>query len=174
MPGLIDEAVKEFGGLDIMVNNAGIVRDALFEKMTESEWREVMETNLTGAFNTASAALPHLTAGSAIINISSVVAEMGNIGQANYAAAKAGLIGFSKSLARELAKKKIRVNVVAPGAILTDMFEKVPEKVREMIVDMTPLRRMGKPEEVADAVLFLLKNEYITGEVLNVNGGLYM
>jgi len=171
---MIAEIIEHFGQLDFLVNNAGVTRDAFFQKMDEDMWQEVLQINLTGAFYCSKAALPHLSEGSAIVNISSVVGQMGNIGQTNYAAAKAGLIGFSKSLAKELSRKKIRVNAVAPGLINTDMTKTIPQKALDSILKMIPLGTIGEPEDIAETVLFLLQNAYITGEVVKVNGGLHM
>ncbi|MBI5413933.1 3-oxoacyl-ACP reductase FabG [Candidatus Peregrinibacteria bacterium] len=171
---MVQNVIAHFGQLDFLVNNAGITADALFENMSEEDWQRVFQTNVTGAFHSAKAVLPHLREGSAIINISSVVGQMGNIGQVNYSASKSALIGFTKSLAKELSRKKIRVNAIAPGLIGTDMTKNIPKKIMENILHMIPLGKIGNPQDVAEAVLFLLQNEYITGEVLKVNGGLYM
>jgi len=174
---LIEQTIDHFGRLDILVNNAGITRDRTFRKMTPEEWREVIETNLNGVFYCVHAATPHLIEQGygQIINITSVIALSGNIGQANYAASKAGIIGFTKTLALELARYGITVNCVAPGFIETDMLSKVPDNYREKIIERIPLRRFGTPEDVAKAVRFLCTDgDYITGEVISVNGGLYM
>jgi 3-oxoacyl-[acyl-carrier protein] reductase len=169
---------KHMGKVDILVNNAGINRDTLFTKMDEEAWREVFSVNMNGVFNCTKVFLEHLEQSSCprIINITSIVGQMGNIGQANYAASKAGIIGFTKSLAKELARNKINVNAIAPGFIETDMLSGVPDKVRERIISLIPLRRFGRPEEVAKAVIFLASDDadYITGHVLNVNGGMYL
>jgi 3-oxoacyl-[acyl-carrier protein] reductase len=169
---------EEFGGLDVLVNNAGINRDALLIRMKEENWDDVIATDLKSDFLTTKAAammMMRKRKGS-IINISSVVGIMGNIGQANYAAAKAGVIGLTKSCAKELAARNIRVNAVAPGFIETAMTDGIPEKIRESMIASIPLGRMGQPEDVAKAVCFLASDDssYITGQVLVVSGGLAM
>ncbi|MGI8826667.1 MAG: SDR family oxidoreductase [Chloroflexota bacterium] len=159
------------------VNNAGITRDKTFRKLSAQDWHEVIETNLNGVFYCIHAAMPHLIEQGAgkIINISSIVAQMGNVGQANYAAAKGGLFSFSKTLALEWARYHITVNCVAPGFIETDMLAKVPDTYREQIRNQIPLRRFGTPEDVAKVVTFLCTDaDYITGQVIAVNGGMYM
>jgi acetoacetyl-CoA reductase len=174
---LIQQTIDHFGRLDILVNNAGITRDRTFRKMTPAEWREVVDTNLNGVFYCVHAAAPHLIAqaNGQIINIASVIALSGNIGQANYAAAKAGIIGFTKTLALEFARYNVTVNCVAPGFIETDMLAKVPDAYREKILERIPLHRFGTPLDVAKAVRFLCTDgDYITGEVISVNGGVYM
>jgi acetoacetyl-CoA reductase len=174
---LMQRTIDHFGRLDILINNAGITRDRTFRKMTPAEWREVVDTNLNGVFYCVHAAAPHLIekGGGQIINITSVIALSGNIGQANYAAAKAGIIGFTKTLALEFARYNITVNCVAPGFIETDMLAKVPDEYKQKIIDRIPLRRFGTPEDVAKAVRFLCTDgDYITGEVISVNGGVYM
>ncbi|WAC08273.1 MAG: 3-oxoacyl-[acyl-carrier-protein] reductase [Thermodesulfobacteriota bacterium] len=167
-----------FGRIDILVNNAGITRDGLFLRMKEEEWDEVIAINLKSVFNCSKGVIRYLgkQRGGKIISVASVVGQMGNIGQANYAASKAGIIGFTKTLAREFASRRIMVNAVAPGFIETDMTRTLPEKVREEFISNIPLGRMGTPEEIAEAVLFLASDasNYITGQVINVNGGLYM
>ncbi|MFQ6061380.1 MAG: 3-oxoacyl-[acyl-carrier-protein] reductase [Thermoplasmata archaeon] len=169
---------KYMGRIDVLVNNAGINRDTLFSRMEEEAWKEVFSVNMNGVFNCTRVFLDHLEESTCprIINITSIVGQMGNIGQANYAASKAGIIGFTKSLAKELARKKINVNAIAPGFIETDMLAGVPDKIKERIVAQIPLGRFGRPEEVAKAVVFLASDdaEYITGHVLNVNGGMYL
>ena len=170
--------IKEFGVVTILVNNAGITRDGLALRMSEDNWRRVLDTNLTGSFLCAQAALQGMLRQrwGRIINISSVVGQAGNAGQANYVSAKAGLIGLTKSLALEVASRNITVNAVAPGFIATGMTEALGEKVQEKILSAVPLRRMGRPEEIAKAVAFLASDDaaYITGHVLGVNGGMYM
>ncbi len=170
--------IKEFGVVTILVNNAGITRDGLALRMTEENWRQVLDTNLTGSFLCAQAALQGMLRQrwGRIINISSVVGQAGNAGQANYVSAKAGLIGLTKSLALEVASRNITVNTVAPGFIATGMTEALGEKVQEQILSAVPLRRMGQPEEIAKAVAFLASDDaaYITGHILGVNGGMYM
>lgn len=169
---------KYMGNIDILVNNAGINRDTLFSKMEEDAWKEVFSVNMNGVFNCTKAFLDHLEQSShpRIINITSIVGQMGNVGQANYAASKAGIIGFTKSLAKELARKNINVNAIAPGFIETDMLSGVPDKIRERILEQIPKRRFGRPDEVARSVVFLASDnaDYITGHVLNVNGGMYL
>jgi acetoacetyl-CoA reductase len=174
---LVEAVFDQFGRIDILVNNAGINRDRTFKKMTAQEWRDVIDTNLNGVFYTTHAALPYLlqNGGGTIVNMGSVIGLSGNIGQANYAAAKAALIGFTKTLALELARNKITVNCIAPGFIETDMLAGVPEEVRAKLIEKIPLRRFGTPEEIAHLVRFLcLEGSYITGQVLGINGGLYM
>lgn len=168
----------EFGGLDVLVNNAGINRDALLIRMKESNWDDVIATDLKSDFLTtkAAAAMMMRKRKGSIINISSVVGIMGNIGQANYAAAKAGVIGLTKACAKEMAARNIRVNAVAPGFIETAMTDGIPEKIREGIIASIPMGRMGQPEDIARAVCFLASDDasYITGQVLVVDGGLVM
>lgn len=168
----------EFGGLDVLVNNAGINRDALLIRMKESNWDDVIATDLKSDFLTtkAAAAMMMRKRKGSIINISSVVGIMGNIGQANYAAAKAGVIGLTKACAKEMAARNIRVNAVAPGFIETAMTDGIPEKIREGMISSIPMGRMGQPEDVAKAVCFLASDDssYITGQVLVVDGGLVM
>lgn len=168
----------EFGGLDVLVNNAGINRDALLIRMKESNWDDVIATDLKSDFLTtkAAAAMMMRKRKGSIINISSVVGIMGNIGQANYAAAKAGVIGLTKACAKEMAARNIRVNAVAPGFIETAMTDGIPEKIREGMISSIPMGRMGQPEDIARAVCFLASDDasYITGQVLVVDGGLVM
>lgn len=175
---MIDAAVKAFGRLDILVNNAGITRDGLLIRMKDEEWDAVMTVNLKGAFLCTRAASKVMTKQryGRIINIASVVGQMGNAGQANYCASKAGLIGLTKSNARELAKRNITVNAVAPGFIATAMTDALPEKVRDELTAQIPLERLGSPDDIANAVVFLAseKSGYVTGQVLAVNGGMYM
>jgi len=175
---VVEAAIKEHQTLDYLVNNAGITRDNLLMRMREEEWDAVLAVNLKGVFNFSKAAIrPMVNARfGRIVNISSVVGVMGNPGQANYAASKAGVIGLTKSLAREVAGRGITVNCVAPGYISTAMTESLPEAVKKAFLDMIPMKRMGTPAEVAQAVKFLLSDEasYITGQVIHVNGGMYM
>jgi len=170
--------IKESGRLDILVNNAGITRDQLLVRMKAEDWDQVLAVNLKGAFNCMKAAAkPMIKQRSGrIINISSVVGFMGNAGQANYVASKAGLVGLTKAAARELASRNITVNAVAPGFIDTAMTETLPEKTRELMLAQIPLNRFGTPEEVAHAVAFLASEQaaYITGQVIHVNGGMLM
>ncbi|OCL16981.1 3-oxoacyl-ACP reductase FabG [Gilliamella sp. wkB171] len=172
-------AIKiEFGDIDILVNNAGITRDNLLMRMKEEEWQSILDTNLTSVFRLSKALMRSMMKKryGRIITIGSVVGTMGNAGQANYAAAKAGLIGFSKSLAREVASRGITVNVVAPGFIATDMTEALTDEQKAVTLAQVPAGRLGEPSEIANAVAFLASDEasYITGETLHVNGGMYM
>jgi 3-oxoacyl-[acyl-carrier protein] reductase len=171
-------ALGEFGRIDVLVNNAGITRDGLALRMKPEEWQSVLEVNLNGAFYAIQQALPGMVRQrwGRIINITSVVGQTGNVGQANYVSAKAGLIGLTKALARELAGRNITVNAVAPGFIETEMTAGLPEEVKQRMLAAIALGRFGKPEDVAAAVAFLASEEagYITGHVLNVNGGMYM
>lgn len=164
--------------IDILVNNAGIVRDNLLLRMKTEEWKDVLATNLDGAFYVTQAVISKMFRQryGRIINITSVVGQMGNAGQCNYVAAKSGIIGFTKALARELASRQITVNAIAPGYIMTDMTNTLGEKVREGLLKMIPLGKIGSVEDVASGALFLASKEagYITGHVLNINGGLYM
>lgn len=175
---MVETIIDQFGRIDILVNNAGITRDRLILRMTEEDWDVVLDVNLKGTFNCTKAALRHMTKqrSGKIVNIASVSGEMGNPGQANYAASKAGVIGFTKTIAREFAARGINVNAIAPGFIQTAMTDALPEKVRETLKQMIPMERLGQPEDVAHAVLFLVseRSSYITGQVLNVNGGIYM
>jgi 3-oxoacyl-[acyl-carrier protein] reductase len=174
----VEKAIEELGKIDHLVNNAGINRDVLLMRMKEEDWDKVIEVNLKGTFNVTKAVIRDMIKNryGRIINISSVVGLMGNVGQTNYAASKAGIIGFSKSLAREVAPRGITVNVIAPGYITTPMTEKLPEKIKQVFLDLIPMKRFGTPREIAETVKFLLSKEasYITGQVINVNGGLYM
>ncbi len=175
---LVAKTVESFGRLDILVNNAGITRDGLLMRMKESDWQEVIDTNLRGTFLCTREASKIMTKArfGRIINISSVVGLMGNAGQANYCASKAGTDGLTRSVARELARRNITVNSVAPGFIETDMTEALPEKTRDSLIQQIPLERLGAVDDVANAVLFLASDlaSYITGQVLSVNGGMYM
>jgi 3-oxoacyl-[acyl-carrier protein] reductase len=173
-----DHVLQRLGRIDVLVNNAGIARDQLLLRMKRDDWEQVLATNLTGAFTCVQAVLKPMLKqrNGRIISISSVVGQMGNAGQANYAASKAGLIGFSKALARELASRQITVNVVTPGLIDTDMTRAVAEKAQGEWASHIPLGRLGTADDVAAAVCFLASDEasYITGQVLAVNGGMYM
>jgi 3-oxoacyl-[acyl-carrier protein] reductase len=175
---VISDIVNEWGSLDVLVNNAGITKDNLILRMDENAWDDVIQTNLKSVFNYSKAAVkPMMRArGGSIINISSVVGISGNAGQSNYAASKAGIIGFTKSYAKELASRNIRANVVAPGYITTEMTENLSEKVLDAIKSETPLGRPGEPDEVSNTVAFLASSlsSYITGEVIRVDGGMAM
>ena len=175
---VVAEVVDRHGRLDILINNAGITMDRTVRKMTPEEWDHVLRVNLNGAFYMSRAALPHMIDGGygRIINISSVVGERGNIGQANYAASKAGQFGLTMSLALEVANKGVTVNCVAPGFIETEMTGAVPAEIMQRVVEGIPMRRLGQPEEVARVVIFLAEpaSSYITGQVYSINGGLNM
>ena len=175
---LIKTITDEFGAITILVNNAGITRDNLMLRMKEDEWNDIMMTNLTSVYRLSKACLRGMIKArkGRIISISSVVGSTGNAGQANYAAAKAGVVGFSKSLAQEIGSRGVTVNVVAPGFIDTDMTKELPDEQRKKLLDNIPLKNLGQPEDIANAVLFLASDmgSYITGETLHVNGGMYM
>jgi 3-oxoacyl-[acyl-carrier protein] reductase len=173
---VVDEILKDFETIDILVNNAGITRDTLLMRMTEQQWDEVIAVNLKSVFNLTKAVLRPMMkqkAGS-IINMSSVVGVSGNAGQANYSASKAGIIGFTKSMAKELGSRNVRCNAIAPGFILTEMTDKLPEEVKNEWIGKIPLRRGGTPDDVADVTLFLASDlsSYVSGQVINVCGGM--
>jgi 3-oxoacyl-[acyl-carrier protein] reductase len=176
--GLFKEAQAAFGRVDILVNNAGITKDGLLLRMKESDWDAVMDVNLKGAFNCTREAAKIMAKAryGRIVNVSSVVGEMGNPGQANYCASKAGMIGLTKSVARELARRNVTVNAVAPGFIETDMTQELSEKAKETLMEQIPMGRLGSGDDIACSVLFLVSpgGAYITGHVLSVNGGMYM
>ena len=176
--GLMDHVGKTWGGVDVLVNNAGITRDRLIMRMSPQEWDQVIAVNLTGAFNFCKVFGPQMLRqrSGAIVNIASVVGQMGNAGQANYAASKAGLIGLTKSLAKEFAARGVRVNAVAPGFIRTPMTEKLTDEVRTTMMSTIPMGRFGEPEDVADIVYFLASDlsRYVTGQVVNCDGGMIM
>jgi acetoacetyl-CoA reductase len=174
---LVEETVKAFGGVDILINNAGVNRDRTIRRMTAEEWREVIATDLDSVFYCTYAAVPHMIerGGGRIVNMASIVGQMGNPGQSNYAAAKAGIIGFSKSAAQELARFNISVNALCPGFIETDMVINLTEDVQKALIAKIPLGRFGKPEEVAQITRFLVtEGGYVTGAQININGGMYM
>ena len=175
---LIDGIQKDFGGLSILVNNAGITRDNLLMRMKDEDWQAILDTNLTSVYRSSKAVMRGMMKArkGRIINIASVIGVTGNAGQANYAAAKAGIIAFSKSLAKEIGSRGITVNVVAPGFIATDMTRDLPEEAREAMLGQIALGRLGEPTDIARAVAFLAGPDaaYITGETLHVNGGMYM
>ena len=175
---VVDEIIKEFGKVDILVNNAGITRDNLLLRMTEEEWDAVIKVNLKSVFNMTKAVLRQMMKqrNGSIINMASVVGVNGNAGQANYSASKAGMIGFTKSIAKELGSRNIRCNAIAPGFIETKMTEKLPEDVRKAWISTIPLRRPGKPEDVANVALFLASDlsSYVTGQVISTCGGMSM
>ena len=174
---VVSEIAGKEGKIDILINNAGITRDTLFLRMKDEDWDAVIETNLNGVYNVTRAVVPLMVKKrkGVIINISSVVGFTGNVGQVNYSATKSALIGFTKSLAKELGGRNIRVVAVAPGYITTDMTKAIPEKIKEELIKSIPLRREGEPREVADVCLFLASNmaSYITGTTIHVNGGLF-
>lgn len=175
---MVKEAAEKLGGLDILVNNAGITKDSLILRMKEDDWDAVINVNLKGTFNCTKAAVKLMSKqrSGKIVNIASIVGLMGNAGQANYAASKAGVIGLTKTTAREFAARGITVNAVAPGFIATAMTDAIPEKAKEELNAQIPMGRLGLPADVAEAVLFLsgASADYITGQVLSVNGGMYM
>mgnify|MGYP000927754311 FL=1 len=173
---MVNQAIAELGSVDVLVNNAGITQDTLMLKMTEEDFEKVIKINLTGAFNMTQVVLKQMIKAreGAIINMSSVVGLMGNIGQANYAASKAGLIGFTKSVAREVANRNVRVNALAPGMIESDMTAVLSDKVKEATLTQIPMKHFGQAEHIADATVFLAGQDYLTGQVLAVDGGLSM
>ncbi len=174
---LVEETVKRFGGLDILVNNAGVNRDRTIRRMATEEWREVLATDLDSVFYCTYAAVPHMIerGGGRIVNMSSIVGQMGNLGQSNYAAAKAGIVGFSKAAAQELARFNITVNSLCPGFIETEMVTNLTDDVQKALLAKIPLGRFGKPEEVAQITRFLVtEGGYVTGAQININGGMYM
>jgi NAD(P)-dependent dehydrogenase (short-subunit alcohol dehydrogenase family) len=174
---LIDQALERFNRVDVLINNAGINIDRTLRKLSVDDWDKVIQVDLNSAFYTVHAVLPHMTdqGGGKIINMSSFVGEAGNIGQANYSAAKAGLLGFTKTAAQELARFGITVNAIAPGFIETDMVANIPEEAKQKLRKQVPLGRFGKPEEVAKAVRYLIEDgDYITGQSIDINGGIYI
>ena len=173
---MVDQAIEELGSVDVLVNNAGITQDTLMLKMTEEDFEKVLKVNLTGAFNMTQAVLKQMIKAreGAIINMSSVVGLMGNIGQANYAASKAGLIGFTKSVAREVANRNVRVNAIAPGMIESDMTAVLSDKFKDAMLAQIPMKQFGQAEQVAEVTVFLASQDYLTGQVIAIDGGLTM
>ena len=170
---LILQIIDRCGQLDIVVNNAAVLRDRTLRKMSFEEWQTVIDTNLSGVFNVCQAATPHIADGGRIVNMASISGQIGFYGQANYAAAKAGVVGLTKVLSRELASRNITVNAVAPGVALTEMGRSIPEESRDAMLAQIPLRRFAEPEEIAKVILFLCSDlaSYVTGQTLHVNGG---
>jgi acetoacetyl-CoA reductase len=174
---LIDETIEAYGRIDVLVNNAGINIDKTLKKLSVDDWDKIIQVDLNSAFYTVHAALPHMVEqeSGTIINMSSFVGEAGNVGQANYSAAKAGLLGFTRTAALELARYGITVNAICPGFIDTDMVQNIPDEAREKILKTVPLRRFGDPSEIGRAVRFLVVDgDYMTGQTLDINGGVYM
>jgi len=175
---VVKDTISKYGKIDVLINNAGIIQDALVVKMTEEQWDRVIDINLKGPFNCIQGVVEQMMiqGSGVIINISSIVALYGNVGQTNYAATKSGLIGITKTLSKELGRKGIRVNAVAPGFIHTPMTASIPEKILDMMKEKTPLKRLGKPEDVANTLLFLSSDEasFINGAVISVDGGLIL
>ena len=174
---LVESTMGEYGKIDIWVNNAGVNRDRSIRRLSHEDWREVLSTDLDSIYYCTSAVVPHMidNGGGRIVNVSSIIGQIGNVGQANYAAAKAGIIGFTKAVAQELVRYNITVNVVCPGFIETDMVTALTDDVKEKLLERIPMRRFGRPEEVATLVRYLVsEGDYITGQQFNVNGGMYM
>lgn len=173
---MVEETIEKLGSVDILVNNAGITKDKLMLKLTEEDFEQVLKVNLVGAFNMTQAVLKPMSKArqGAVINVSSVVGLIGNVGQANYAASKAGLIGFTKSVAREVAARNVRVNAIAPGMIESDMTDVLSDKVKEATLAQIPMKRFGNTSEVAEVAAFLARQEYLTGQVIAIDGGLTM
>jgi 3-oxoacyl-[acyl-carrier protein] reductase len=173
LAAMVQESVARFGGIDFLINNAGILRDKSFKKMTLEDWSAVIDTNLTGVFNACKAAAESLRDGGAIVNIASLSAVTGFFGQANYASAKAGVMTLTKVLSKELARRNIRVNAIAPGVVMTEMGESIPEENRKAMLTQVPLGRFAQPSEIADVALFLCSDlsSYMTGQTVHVNGG---
>ena len=170
---MFDNVIEQYGKIDIVVNNAGIIRDKTIKKMSEAEWQDVIDTNLTGTFHVCREAALKCASEGRIISVSSISGVLGFFGQANYAASKAGVIGLTRSLSREVARRNITANAVAPGVVLTEMGLSIPEEVRQGMITQIPLGRFGEPEEIANVVLFLSSplSSYVTGQVININGG---
>lgn len=173
---MVDQAIEALGSVDVLVNNAGITQDTIMLKMTEEDFERVLKVNLTGAFNMTQSVLKQMIKAreGAIINMSSVVGLMGNVGQANYAASKAGLIGFTKSVAREVAGRNVRVNAIAPGMIESDMTAVLSDKVKDAMLAQIPMKQFGQAEQVAEVTAFLASQDYLTGQVIAIDGGLTM
>ena len=170
---MLDGVIDRFGRLDIVVNNAAILRDKSVKKMTDDEWSDVIDTNLTGVYNVCKGAQSRLATGGRIVSMASISGVLGFFGQANYSSAKAGVIALTKVLSKELAPRNITVNAVAPGVVLTEMGQSIPENVREQMLTNIPLRRFGEPREIANVILFLCSDlaSYVTGQTIHVNGG---
>jgi 3-oxoacyl-[acyl-carrier protein] reductase len=173
LASMFEAAAGRFGGVHIVVNNAGIIRDKTVKKMSQEEWQNVIDTNLTGVFNVCKLAAERLADGGRIVNLSSIVAFQGFFGQANYAAAKAGVVGLTRVMSKELARRRITVNAVAPGVVLTEMGKTIPEEVRAEMLKAIPLGRFGEAEEIANVILFLCSDlsSYVTGQTIHVSGG---
>lgn len=173
MTRFFDAVKARFGRIDYLINNAAILRDRTVKKLTDEEWDAVVETNLSSVFRVTQTALPYLEDGGRIVNMASISGVIGFYGQANYASAKAGIIAFTKVLSRELASRRINVNAVAPGVVLTEMGASIPESAREQMLSQIPMKRFGEPEEIASVILFLCSDlsSYLTGQTLHVNGG---
>ena len=170
---MLDETIRKFGRLDIVVNNAAIIRDRTLKKMSDAEWQDVIDTNMTGVFQVCRAAADRLAERGRIVNMASISGVVGFYGQVNYSAAKAGVIAITKVLSKELARRQITVNAVAPGVVLTEMGKTIPEEVRSGMIAQIPLGRFGEPEEIANVILFLCSDlaSYVTGQTIHVNGG---
>lgn len=170
---MIDRTIQHFGRLDIVVNNAAIIRDRTLKKMTDDEWQAVIDTNLTGVFQVCRAAADRISEGGRVVNMASISGVVGFYGQVNYSAAKAGVIAVTKVLSKELARRKITVNAVAPGVVLTEMGKTIPEEVRAGMIAQIPLGRFGEPEEISNVILFLCSDlaSYVTGQTIHANGG---
>ena len=170
---MVDRTVEQFGKLDIVVNNAAVIRDRTLKKMTDDEWQTVIDTNLTGVFQVCRAAADRLAEGGRIVNMASISGVVGFYGQVNYSAAKAGVIAITKVLSKELARRRITVNAVAPGVVLTEMGKSIPEEVRAGMIAQIPLGRFGEPEEISNVILFLCSDlaSYVTGQTIHANGG---
>lgn len=176
--GMVNKVIDEFGKIDILINNAAIIRDKTLKKMSTEDWNSVIDINLTGVFNCSRAVIEHMIENNRgrIVNISSISGQTGFFGQTNYTASKAGVMGFTKSLAREVAKKNITVNAVAPGMVETEMANQIPENVVQEFLNQIPMGRLAQPEEIAELVAFLVSDKagYITGQTIHINGGWYM